>query len=78
MDILVVGSIALDTIETPFASVKDVPGGSALYFAGSAGLFAPVNVVAVVGKDFDFSHLAVFDGKKIDTKGGLIWRPCRR
>ena len=53
MNILVVGSIALDTVETPEESVNDSPGGSALYFSNAASFFAPVNVVGVVGDDFD-------------------------
>jgi sugar/nucleoside kinase (ribokinase family) len=69
MNILVVGSIALDTVETPSETVSDSPGGSALYFSGAAGLFAPVNVVGVVGEDFDFDLLTVFGGKEINTDG---------
>jgi sugar/nucleoside kinase (ribokinase family) len=53
MNILVVGSIAFDTIETPKQSIQESPGGSALYFSNAASFFAPVNVVGVVGEDFD-------------------------
>ncbi len=76
MSILVVGSAALDTVETPFGSVEDALGGSAIYFSAAASYFAPVNLVAVVGDDFpkekieflkkknvDFSGLEVADGK---------------
>ena len=69
MKILVVGSIALDTVETPAETVSDSPGGSALYFSGAAGLFAPVNIVGVVGEDFNFDHFSVFVGKDINTDG---------
>ncbi len=54
MSILVVGSIALDFVETPYGIAEDSPGGSALYFSSAASYFAPVNVVGVVGHDFDF------------------------
>lgn len=76
MSILVVGSAALDTVETPFGTVEDALGGSAIYFSAAASYFAPVNLVAVVGDDFpkekieflkkknvDFSGLEVADGK---------------
>ena len=52
MSILVVGSAALDTVETPFGTVEDALGGSAIYFSAAASYFAPVNLVAVVGDDF--------------------------
>ena len=57
MSILVVGSVAFDTIENRFGKVDDSPGGSALYFSSAASLFAPVNVVGVVGTDFNFDIL---------------------
>jgi sugar/nucleoside kinase (ribokinase family) len=69
MKILVVGSIALDTIETPTETVSESPGGSALYFSGAAGLFAPVNVVGVVGDDFNYDHLSGLVSKDINTDG---------
>jgi hypothetical protein len=62
MNILVIGSIAFDTVETPDQSVYDSPGGSALYFSNAASFFAPVNVVGVVGEDFDLN--AIDFGKK--------------
>jgi sugar/nucleoside kinase (ribokinase family) len=79
MNILVVGSIALDSVETPWGSADDSPGGSALYFSSAASYFAPVNVVGVVGKDFDFTGIEFlrqrsvnFDG--IDTQDGQTFR----
>lgn len=50
--VLAVGSVALDTITTPFGSVKDALGGSASYFSAACRFFAPVSVVAAVGEDF--------------------------
>ncbi len=69
MSILVVGSIALDTVETQRGKVQDSPGGSALYFSSAASFFAPVNVVGVVGEDFDFNLVSFFKDKKIDLSG---------
>ncbi len=71
MSILVVGSIALDTVETPFGKVEDSPGGSALYFSAAASFFAPVNVVGVVGKDFDFEQIDFLRQRNVDL-GGLM------
>ncbi len=69
MSILVVGSIALDTVETPRGKVNDSPGGSALYFSAAASFFAPVNVVGVVGEDFDFSWIEFLKQRQVDLKG---------
>jgi hypothetical protein len=51
MSILAVGSVALDSVETPFGKTENVLGGSAVYFSVSASFFAPVNLVAIVGDD---------------------------
>jgi len=69
MSILVVGSIALDTVETPYGKVNDSPGGSALYFSTAASFFAPVNVVGVVGEDFDFNLVDFLKAKQVDLSG---------
>jgi len=69
MSILVVGSIALDTVETPYGKATDSPGGSALYFSAAASLFAPVNVVGVVGTDFDFSQIEFLKGRRVSLEG---------
>jgi len=69
MSILVVGSVALDTIKTPFGKCKDVLGGSATYFSVSASFFSPVSIVAVVGSDFPKRHIDFLKSKKVDTKG---------
>jgi len=68
-DILVVGSVALDTIKTPLGEVKDALGGSAVYFSTSAKIFNPVNIVAVVGEDFPKKHLNYLEKKKIGLSG---------
>ena len=59
MSILVVGSVAFDTIATPSGRVKDILGGAATYFALAASYFTDVRVVAVVGDDFGAEHEAV-------------------
>lgn len=69
MSILVVGSVALDTIKTPFGARKDVLGGSATYFSVSASHFSRVNMVAVVGKDFPARHIKFLKSKNVDVKG---------
>ncbi len=78
MSILAVGSIAFDTIKTPFGEVKDIVGGSLTYFALAASHFTDVNLVAVVGEDFGEEHLQVFAGRRIDLQGARRGRKARR
>ena len=56
MSIVVVGSVAFDTIASPSGKVEDVLGGAATYFALAASYFTSVRVVAVVGDDFNAEH----------------------
>ena len=74
MDILVVGSVAFDSVETPFGKVEDVLGGSATYFSTAASFFADVGLVAVVGEDFPAQHLDFLRSRRIDL-GGLVEAP---
>ena len=67
--ILVVGSVALDSVRTPFGEVVDALGGSASYFALSASHFAPVKIVAVVGEDFPAEHRLLFERRAVDLSG---------
>ncbi|HXG37413.1 MAG TPA: PfkB family carbohydrate kinase [Bacteroidota bacterium] len=70
MSVLVVGSVALDTVETPFGRVEDALGGSATYIAVAASYFtAPVRVVAVVGGDFPRKEIEFFEERNIDLDG---------
>jgi sugar/nucleoside kinase (ribokinase family) len=69
MSILVVGSVAFDTIATPSGRVNDILGGAATYFALAASYFTEVRVVAVVGRDFTLEHEAVLKKRGIDTRG---------
>jgi sugar/nucleoside kinase (ribokinase family) len=69
MSILVVGSVAYDTVETPFGRAERVLGGSASFFSVAASFFSPVNLVGVVGNDFGEEQLAAFRGRPIDLEG---------
>ena len=69
-DLLVVGSVALDSVETPFGKVREVLGGSATYFSYSASFFTQVRLVATVGEDFPDAHLRLLEDRGVDT-GGL-------
>ena len=67
--VLVVGSVALDTVETPAARRESVLGGSATFFALSARRFAPVRLVGVVGRDFPAEHRELLASGGIDLEG---------
>ena len=69
MSVLVVGSIALDTVKTPVEEHADLLGGSASYAAVGASFFSPVNLVGVVGDDFPPAHLEYFKSRQIDLAG---------
>ncbi|MBI5364448.1 MAG: sugar kinase [Planctomycetes bacterium] len=69
MSLLVVGTLAYDTVETVFARREDVLGGSATYFAIGASRFAPVSLVGVVGEDFRKGDLELLRGAGVDTRG---------
>ena len=72
MSVLVVGSIALDTVKTPVEEHADLLGGSASYAAVGASFFAPVNMVGVVGDDFPEAHFDYFRTRSIDLEGMQI------
>ena len=69
MSILVVGSVAFDTLTTPSGHRDKVLGGAATHFSLAASFFTPVRVVGVVGTDFGPRQESVFTAKGIDTKG---------
>ena len=69
MGILVVGSVAFDSVETPFGRVENVLGGSATYFSTSASYFTDVSLVAVVGDDFPQEHTDFLESQE--------YRPAR-
>lgn len=72
MSLVVVGSIALDTVTTPKGSGKEVLGGSASYFALAARIFSPVHIVGVVGNDFPVEHINRFKKSEINLDGLLV------
>jgi sugar/nucleoside kinase (ribokinase family) len=69
MSLLVVGSVAFDTVETHAGRREDVLGGSATFFSTAASFFSPVRLVAVVGEDFPEHHVAELEGRGVDTSG---------
>jgi sugar/nucleoside kinase (ribokinase family) len=69
MAILVVGSVAFDSIETPFGRVDHCLGGAATHFSLAASYFTDVRVIAVVGEDFLPKHEAVLTARGVDTRG---------
>jgi len=69
MSLLVVGSVALDTVETPFGEIKEGLGGSATYFSTAASFFTDVQLVAVIGEDFPEAHINFLKERKIDIAG---------
>ena len=68
-DLLVVGSVALDSVETPFGKVQEALGGSATYFSYSASFFTAVHLLATVGEDFPEAHLKLLADRGIDIRG---------
>jgi len=69
VSIVAVGSIAFDTIKTPFGVAEEIVGGSLTYFALAASYFTDVNLVAVVGEDFGEQQMRVFAGRRVDLQG---------
>jgi sugar/nucleoside kinase (ribokinase family) len=69
MSLLVVGTVALDSVETPFGKVQDALGGTASFFAFAARHFADTKIVGVVGDDFPPEYLALFQQGNIDVAG---------
>jgi len=67
MTLLAVGSMAFDSVKTPFGEVKRALGGSATYFSISASYFTDVSIIAVVGDDFTDQHFKILHDKGIDT-----------
>lgn len=69
MSLLVVGSVALDSVETPFGKAEDSVGGSAMYFSTSASYYTDVRLVAVVGKDFPEAPVEFLKARGVDLDG---------
>lgn len=69
MSLLVVGSVAFDSVKTPFGEVDEVLGGSATYFSTAASYFTDVSLVAVIGEDFPKTHVDFLSGRGINVEG---------
>lgn len=69
MTVLVVGSVAYDSVKTPIASRETSLGGSAMYFSIGVSMFAPVSLVAVVGEDFQDEHVDAMQSRGVDVSG---------
>jgi sugar/nucleoside kinase (ribokinase family) len=72
MSLLVVGSMAFDSIRSPFGEVERVVGGSATYFSLAASYLAPVRLVSVVGSDFPEEVIRMLASRSIDTRGLVV------
>jgi sugar/nucleoside kinase (ribokinase family) len=72
MSLLVVGSLAFDSVETPHGTVTDALGGSACFFSYAASFFTPVRLVGVVGEDFPAAHRTLLESRQIDTSGLMV------
>jgi sugar/nucleoside kinase (ribokinase family) len=68
-ELLVVGSVALDTVQTPFGRAQEALGGSATFFSYAASFFTPVRLVATVGQDFPEPHIKLLRDRGVDTRG---------
>lgn len=77
MSLLVVGSVGLDTVQTPFGQVEGVLGGAAVYFSLAASTFCPVQMVGVVGGDFPDEHRELLRGRGVDLGGLQVERSGR-
>ncbi len=69
MSLLVVGSIAYDSVETPFGCVEDALGGAAAHFSSAASFFTEIQMVGVVGDDYDMAHLDFLRDRGVDLDG---------
>jgi len=69
MSLLVTGSIAIDTVKTPYGVSKNCLGGSSIYFSMAASFFTPVRFIGVIGSDCPFDLAEVFAGRDVDLTG---------
>ncbi len=72
MSLLVVGSVALDSVETPFGSVEEALGGSAVFFGLAGAILHPVQMVGVVGTDYPMDRLRALTARGIDLEGVAV------
>ena len=69
MSILIVGSVALDTVKTPFGRHENILGGSAVHASVAASFYSPVNLIGVVGQDFPDENIQFLNSREINTDG---------
>jgi sugar/nucleoside kinase (ribokinase family) len=69
VSLLVVGSIALDSVATPFGETADAPGGSAVFFSAAGVILHPVQVVGVIGSDYPLGALEALEARGVDLSG---------
>jgi sugar/nucleoside kinase (ribokinase family) len=69
MSLLVVGSIALDSVATPFGETADAPGGSAVFFSAAGSILHPIQVVGVIGSDYPLGALKKLEARGVDLRG---------
>jgi sugar/nucleoside kinase (ribokinase family) len=72
MSIIVLGTVALDSVKTPFGKRKDLLGGSAAHFSMAARLFTKVNLIAIVGNDFGQKHIAFLRSKRLNLNSLIV------
>ncbi len=68
-NLIIVGSVALDSVKTPFGAVKEALGGAAIYSSYAASFFAKPSMVGIIGSDFPEKHLQLLQQRGIDTSG---------
>ena len=69
---VIIGTVALDSIETPFGKVENTLGGSATYASNAASFFSKPGILSIIGKDFTDSHIKFLTQRGIDTKGVIV------
>ena len=72
MSIIVLGTVALDTVKTPFGKRKELLGGSAAHFSMAARLFTKVNLIAIVGSDFEQKYIAFLKSKRLNLSSLIV------
>ncbi|MBW2977098.1 bifunctional hydroxymethylpyrimidine kinase/phosphomethylpyrimidine kinase [Candidatus Woesearchaeota archaeon] len=71
-DPIIIGSLALDSLETPFGKVENAVGGSACYASIAASFFSNPGILSIIGKDFPKKYMELLSSKGIDTQGVLL------
>ena len=72
VNLVIFGTVALDSLETPFGKANSVLGGSASYASIAASFFTKPGIVSIIGKDFPKEHIDFFNKKGIDTSGIIV------